>query len=141
MEINVIKKIISLLEESNLRKIHLRDGDFEISLEKDPRTQRVEQKKERPKEKKEQRLEPHHEEDLRNYVCSPMVGTFYISSSPDQPPFVKVGDEVNENTIVGIIEAMKVMNEIKAGKKGIIKEILAENAQAVEFETKLFVIE
>ncbi|KKK69686.1 hypothetical protein LCGC14_2931560, partial [marine sediment metagenome] len=66
---------------------------------------------------------------------------FYVSSAPDQPPFVKVGDTVNENTVVCVIEAMKVMNEIKAGKKGVIKEVLTENAQAVEYETKLFVIE
>ncbi|NGX34134.1 MAG: Biotin carboxyl carrier protein of acetyl-CoA carboxylase [Candidatus Anoxychlamydiales bacterium] len=140
MEINVIKKIISLLEDSNLRKIHLRDGDFEISLEKDHPTHKVEheKRKEKPKEKEHK---VHIEDDTKDYVTSPMVGTFYISSSPDQSPFVKVGDEVNENTVVCIIEAMKVMNEIKAGKKGIIKEILVENVHAVEFETKLFVIE
>ena len=143
MEINVIKKIISLLEDSNLRKIHLRDGDFEISLEKDHPTHsdEHEKRKEKPKGKEKEIHSEHIEDDTKDYVASPMVGTFYISSSPDQPSFVKVGDSVNENTVVCIIEAMKVMNEIKAGKKGIIKEILVENAQAVEFETKLFVIE
>ena len=80
-------------------------------------------------------------EDTKDYVLSPIVGTFYTSSAPDQPAFVKVGDSVSENTVICIIEAMKVMNEIKAGKKGIIKEILIQTAQAVEFGTKLFVIE
>ena len=140
MEINVIKKIIALLEESNLKKIHLRDGDFEISLEKDHSAHKVEHVKgyHGPKEPE---LERHIEDDNKDYIISPMVGTFYVSSAPDQPPFVKVGDTVNENTVVCVIEAMKVMNEIKAGKKGVIKEVLLENAQAVEFETKLFVIE
>ncbi|NGX50044.1 MAG: Biotin carboxyl carrier protein of acetyl-CoA carboxylase [Candidatus Anoxychlamydiales bacterium] len=140
MEINVIKKIIALLEESNLKKIHLRDGDFEISLEKDHLDHKEEHVKRhsRPKEKE---LESPIVEDEKDCILSPMVGTFYVSCAPDQPPFVKVGDAVNENTVVCVIEAMKVMNEIKAGKKGVIKEVLLENAQAVEFETKLFVIE
>ena len=75
------------------------------------------------------------------FVLSPMVGTFYTASSPDQPPFVKKGDKVEEDTVVCIIEAMKVMNEVKAGKAGVIKEVLAENAQPVEFASKLFCIE
>jgi len=142
MEINVIKKIIALLEESNLKKLHLRDGDFEISLEKDHQEHKEEHKKIHPPKAKEKEIErPKVDDDEKNYITSPMVGTFYVSNAPDQPPFVKVGDTVNENTIVCIIEAMKVMNEIKAGKKGVIKEVLLENAQAVEFETKLFVIE
>ncbi|NGX44082.1 MAG: Biotin carboxyl carrier protein of acetyl-CoA carboxylase [Candidatus Anoxychlamydiales bacterium] len=139
MEINVIKKIITLLEESNLKKIHLRDGDFEISLEKDHLEHKEVHVKRHPRPK-EQELE-RHIEDAKDCIISPMVGTFYVSSAPDQPPFVKVGDTVNENTVVCVIEAMKVMNEIKAGRKGVIKEVLLENTQAVEFETKLFVIE
>ncbi len=138
MEMNVIKKIIALLEESNLKKIHLRDGDFEICLEKDHSMHKIEHV-ERKDKVKEQKIPI--EETSKNYITSPMVGTFYVSGAPDQPPFIKVGDTVDENTVVCIIEAMKVMNEIKAGKKGVIKEILVENAQAVEFGTKLFVVE
>jgi len=139
MQIDVIKKIIALLEESNLKKIHLRDGDFEISLEKDHSSNRNEHVEKHLKEK-ENSFEKVIDES-KEYIKSPMVGTFYASNSPDQPQFVKVGDLVDENTVVGIIEAMKVMNEIKAGKKGIVKQILVENAQPVEFETKLFLIE
>ena len=141
MDINVIKKIIALLEESNLKKIHLRDGDFEISLEKDHLDHKEEHVRRSPSRPKEKELESPIVEEEKDCILSPMVGTFYVSSAPDQPPFVKVGDTVNENTVVCVIEAMKVMNEIKAGKKGVIKEVLLENAQAVEFETKLFVIE
>ncbi|HJZ12173.1 MAG TPA: biotin/lipoyl-containing protein, partial [Acidobacteriota bacterium] len=71
---------------------------------------------------------------------SPMVGTFYTSPSPDDPVFVKVGDRVEEDTIICIIEAMKVMNEVKAGMKGQVAEVLIENAHPVEFGTKMFLI-
>ena len=66
-----------------------------------------------------------------------MVGTFYTSPSPDDPVFVKVGDRVDENTVVCIIEAMKVMNEVKAGASGVIAEICIDNAHPVEFGTKM----
>jgi acetyl-CoA carboxylase biotin carboxyl carrier protein len=70
-----------------------------------------------------------------------MVGTFYTSPAPDQPVFVKVGDQVQENTVVCIIEAMKVMNEVKAGVSGKLIEVMADNAQPVEFGTRLFRIQ
>jgi acetyl-CoA carboxylase biotin carboxyl carrier protein len=74
------------------------------------------------------------------HITSPMVGTFYRSASPDSPAYVEVGAEVDEETVVCIIEAMKVMNEIKAECKGVITEIVAENAKPVEFGQKLFVV-
>jgi len=74
-------------------------------------------------------------------ILSPMVGTFYRSSSPESDPFVTVGDEVDEDTVVCIIEAMKVMNEIKAETRGIIREIAVENANPVEFGEPLFLVE
>ena len=67
-----------------------------------------------------------------------MVGTFYRAGSPDAPPFVDVGKEVNEETVVCIIEAMKVMNEIKAETKGVIAEVVAENGKPVQFGQVLF---
>jgi len=66
-------------------------------------------------------------------ILSPMVGTFYRASSPDSAPYVEVGQEINEESLVCIIEAMKVMNEIKAEIKGIIVEILVENGTPVQF--------
>jgi len=71
-------------------------------------------------------------------IVSPMVGTFYRASSPEAPPFVDVGKEVNEDTVVGIIEAMKVMNEIKAETSGVIAEVVAENGKPVQFGQVLF---
>lgn len=72
------------------------------------------------------------------FVTAPLVGTFYNAASPEDPPFIKVGDKVEENTVLCIIEAMKVMNEVKAGMSGIVEEILIENAHPVEFGTKMF---
>jgi acetyl-CoA carboxylase biotin carboxyl carrier protein len=71
-------------------------------------------------------------------IVSPMVGTFYRAGGPDAPPFVDVGKEVSEETVVCIIEAMKVMNEIKAETKGVIAEIVAENGKPVQFGQVLF---
>ncbi len=79
--------------------------------------------------------------DPSKIIESPIVGTFYRSSSPGADPFVKVGSSVDSETNVCIIEAMKVMNEIKAEKSGIIKEILVENGQPVEYGQPLFVLE
>lgn len=71
-------------------------------------------------------------------IKSPMVGTFYRAPSPEAAPFVEVGATINEESVVCIIEAMKVMNEIKAEVKGVITEVLVENAKAVEFGQPLF---
>ncbi len=74
-------------------------------------------------------------------IDAPLVGTFYRAASPDAAAFVKVGDRVNADTVIGIIEAMKVMNEIKAEKCGVIKDILVENGQPVEYGQPLIIIE
>jgi len=71
-------------------------------------------------------------------ITSPMVGTFYTSPSPESPAFVTVGQEVTPDTVVCIIEAMKVMNEIKAEQAGIITEVAAENGQPVQFGQALY---
>lgn len=80
-------------------------------------------------------------EAARITIDSPLVGTLYRAPGPDAQPFVQVGDRVNPDTTICIIEAMKVMNEVKAEKSGVIKEILVENAQAVEYGQPIFVIE
>jgi acetyl-CoA carboxylase biotin carboxyl carrier protein len=75
-----------------------------------------------------------------SHIPSPMVGTFYTSPSPESPPFITVGQEVQEDTVVCIIEAMKVMNEIKAEMRGVIVEVLAQNGKPVEFNKPLFAV-
>lgn len=73
------------------------------------------------------------------FITSPMVGTFYFASGPEEPAFVKIGERIDDkNTVVCIIEAMKVMNEVKAGVTGTVVEMLVENGSPVEFGTKLF---
>jgi acetyl-CoA carboxylase biotin carboxyl carrier protein len=71
-------------------------------------------------------------------IQSPMIGTFYRAPAPDAAPYIEVGSEVNPDTVVCIIEAMKVMNEIKAETKGVVVQALAENAKPVEFGQVLF---
>jgi acetyl-CoA carboxylase biotin carboxyl carrier protein len=71
-------------------------------------------------------------------ITSPMVGTFYSSPSPDSPAFVTVGQEVTEDTVVCIMEAMKVMNEVKAECRGVIAEVVAENGKPVQYGQVLF---
>lgn len=74
-------------------------------------------------------------------IRSPMVGTFYSAADPDTPPFVSVGDTVNAESVVCLVEAMKVFNEIKAEVSGRITKVLVKNAEAVEFDQPLFAVE
>ncbi|MEO8440141.1 MAG: acetyl-CoA carboxylase biotin carboxyl carrier protein [Spartobacteria bacterium] len=76
--------------------------------------------------------------DASKEITSPMVGTFYRAASPESPPFADVGQQVNEDSVVCIIEAMKVMNEIKAEVSGVIAEVVAENGKPVQFGQALF---
>jgi acetyl-CoA carboxylase biotin carboxyl carrier protein len=78
------------------------------------------------------------EEPGITYVKSPMVGTFYRASSPESKPFVDLGSKIEDNTLVCIIEAMKIMNEIQAETKGTVVEIMVENGQPVEYGQRLF---
>jgi acetyl-CoA carboxylase biotin carboxyl carrier protein len=78
------------------------------------------------------------EDETGIFIESPMVGTAYLSPSPGEDVYVHVGDRVSEDTVVCLVEAMKVMNEVRAGAKGVIAEVLTENAHPVEFGSKLF---
>lgn len=147
MDIDQIKDLMSHLEASKLRKLVYRKGDFELQLEKEsvnppPLRPRVVAAETESAFQSEVALKGDRGGTSRPdapgvYVTSPMVGTHYSCPGPDQPAFVKVGDKVDENTVVCIVEAMKVMNEVKAGMSGTVAEILADNAQAVEFGTRL----
>ena len=148
MDLENIKALIAHLENSKLKKMIYKQGDFELHLEKEQEEiPPIHYSIPSPHAAKAH-FEPHHElppskpervvEASGTYVTSPMVGTYYGSPAPDKPPFVKVGDVVAENTVVCIIEAMKVMNEVKAGVSGVVAEILADSSQPVEFGTRLF---
>jgi acetyl-CoA carboxylase biotin carboxyl carrier protein len=91
-------------------------------------------------------LEKHHppgEESDNGYhkILAPLVGTFYQSPAPDVPPFVEIGDHIDDGDVVCIVEAMKSMNEIQSEVKGVVKEICVENARMVEFGQVLFKID
>ncbi len=131
------------LEQSKMSKMILKKGDFELHLEKEGSSfvqvrrpalaEYAEVEPEAPRKAEAAKSE----EATGLFVTSPMVGTYYSSPGPDQAVFVKVGDKVSEGTVVCIIEAMKVMNEVKAGMSGTIAEVLVHNAQPVEFGTRL----
>jgi acetyl-CoA carboxylase biotin carboxyl carrier protein len=76
-------------------------------------------------------------DDEGHIITAPMIGTYYASPSPGEDPFVQIGDEVEVGQVVGIIEAMKIMNEIIADRAGVVDEVLVENAQAVEYGSPL----
>jgi acetyl-CoA carboxylase biotin carboxyl carrier protein len=132
------------LEGSGLSKLKLRRGEAEIELERRLEVVQsmhvpvaVEQAAARPAVPSPGVAVPAAEETGR-FVTSPIVGSFYRSPSPEADPFVEVGDTVDADTVVCLVEAMKVMNEVKAGVKGVIKEVLVENGHPVEFASKLF---
>jgi acetyl-CoA carboxylase biotin carboxyl carrier protein len=141
MDLKQIQELMKSVEESKLTKFVLKQKDFELHLEKQTAlTPAVHSPAPAPAQHHVV-VEPkvsHAVTQPGNFVKSPMVGTFYASPSPDQPAFVKVGDKVTEHTVVCIVEAMKVMNEVKAGLAGTVAEILTHNGDAVEFGTKLF---
>jgi acetyl-CoA carboxylase biotin carboxyl carrier protein len=142
VDIEKLKEFADFLEKRKLKKIQYKQGDFEIFLEKadepaEPSLTQPLQKQVVIQEKELTAIQA-QEKELAKWVISPMVGTFYGTPSPDQPPFVKIGDQVTEDTVVCIIEAMKVMNEVKAGVRGIIEEVLMESSRPVEFGSKLF---
>lgn len=164
MEIKQIKELMATMGRTGTKKLTLKKEGFELELERDSnsiiRNEATLEYFEEPlsyhlgsspranaallkgKETSasivpsSETLTQQHEGSL--YITSPMVGTFYPAAGPDEPLFVKVGDKVDKNTVVCIIEAMKVMNEVKAGISGTVVEVLVDNGSPVEFGTKLF---
>ncbi|WP_316356597.1 acetyl-CoA carboxylase biotin carboxyl carrier protein [Candidatus Neptunichlamydia sp. REUL1] len=154
MDLEKIKELMEAMEDKGMTKVTLKEKNgFELELERGndseiasypthvpmvaaPRVD-IQENRILPEAAKEPgKIES--KED--NAITSPMVGTYYASPSPDDDPFVKIGDSVKEDTVVCIIEAMKVMNEVKAGKSGVVKEVFLNNADPVEFGTKLLTI-
>ncbi len=136
-----IDDLLKVMEEHNLTKVSVKKKDFEVILEKEgsgvvPIHQMMPPPKPQPKE-----VAPAEEpvqEEHAIFITSPIVGTFYSSPSPDDPAFIKVGDQVDSDRVVCIIEAMKVMNEVKSTHSGKVAEMLIKDGDPVEFGTKLF---
>jgi acetyl-CoA carboxylase biotin carboxyl carrier protein len=146
-DIKEIKAIIDLMKKHDLSVFEIEKEGFRLKLEKAPSAQPpataaptgAGQPEATSTASESARPVPKAIETVPlKEIVSPMVGTFYRSASPDSAPFVDVGKSVTEDTVVCIIEAMKVMNEIKAETSGIIAEVVAENAKPVQFGQVLF---
>lgn len=144
MDLDEVKELMSAMGEFGMKRMIVKEkGGFELELEKSsaalvPSLHSSAQIQSFPHQKEIDRGVDTEELEEGFVVTSPMVGTFYASPSPDEGPFVKVGDRVDEETVLCVIEAMKVMNEVKAGRSGIVAQIFVDHANPVEFGTKLF---
>ena len=163
MDLRKIKKLIDLLEESNLAEIEIKEGEESVRLSRNPTGTPMAyapvQAAPQPTRAAEPVMPMASPVDAAtgsgrsaettgagpampegHRVLSPMVGTYYASPSPDKPPFVTVGQQVKAGETLGIIEAMKMFNPIEADASGTVLAILCENGQPVEFDQPLFVI-
>ncbi|MEO1258509.1 MAG: acetyl-CoA carboxylase biotin carboxyl carrier protein [Bacteroidota bacterium] len=171
MTFQEITELIKALSKSRLAEFKMKDGDFELSVRtdryKDTKTTKVVQApvtvaappvttapapapaapapaapEPAPAAAKAQKEAP-KEEDTTQYleVKSPMVGTFYRSSSPDKPPYVEVGQSISKGDTVCIIEAMKLFNDIESEVSGKVVKVMVENAKPVEYDQVLFLVE
>jgi len=141
MDLDQLRKVIEIFESSSLSELEIEEKGIRFRLAKGG-AQEIEVEKEVPHLKRKrgvQRVEGGKKELAA--VRSPLVGTFYRSPSPDEGPFVEVGDEVKTGETLCIIEAMKVMNEITSEVEGRVREILVGNGQPVEYDQQLFLIE
>ena len=153
MDLRKLKKLIDLVEESGIAEIEVTEGEEKVRITRSvaaPAMQTV-YAPAAPVQAAVAAPAPSAApaaaesapavRDLSNAQKSPMVGTFYRAASPSAPVFVEVGQTVKAGDTLCIIEAMKLMNEIEAEKSGVVKEILVENGQPVEFGEPLFIIE
>lgn len=154
MDVRKVKKLIELLEESNIGEIEITEGEESVRISRSgyispsAQNQHMQMQQSVPTAtpasaviENNNGVDSKESKSTENALISPMVGTFYAASSPDADAFVKVGDKVSQGDTLCIIEAMKMMNQIESDKDGIIKEILVKNGEPVEFGQALFVIE
>jgi len=149
MDIRKVKKLIELLEESGIAEIEIHEGEESVRISRNSQTAPAMIAAPAPVAMAPAPAAaapaPAAESDSGipsgHQVTSPIVGTFYRSPSPTAKSFVEVGQSVNIGDTLCIIEAMKIMNQIEADKAGVIKAVLAENGEPVEYGQPLFVIE
>ena len=148
MDIEKLRELVQLMVDNELSEVVIRDGENRVAIKRGPLgavqitpvapvaplapTAPAETPAPAPPAKSP-------DEDLAT-IISPMVGTFYAAPSPDSDAYVSVGDEVDVNAVVCIVEAMKVMNEIKAEVRGQIARILVNNGEAVEYGQPMFLV-
>ena len=142
-DIENIKLITKETKLSNLSRIKIKKGDYEIELSSESSNVVAPLSEKQPKSKTNISEEKVSNEQIKeeNIVKSPMVGVAYLSADPDSPAYVTVGQHVKAGDTLLLIEAMKTFNEIKAPKSGVIKNIVALNSQPVEFGDHLLIFE
>ena len=144
MDIRKIKKLIEMLQDSDLKEIEVSQGDESVRISRDNKSQTyvepVIQKQIVHEANVASEKVVHQEEIEGNQITSPIVGTFYRKPSPDKDPFIKVGDVVQEGDVLCIIEAMKMMNEIKSDFSGKVVSINVEDGQPVEYGQHIITI-
>ncbi|WP_456373708.1 acetyl-CoA carboxylase biotin carboxyl carrier protein [Thiolapillus sp.] len=150
MDIRKVKKLVELLEASDIAEIEIHEGEESVRISRHgtlppppaapapvavaPAPAAAPVTSSDPEENKEPELEGH-------IIRSPMVGTFYRAPNPGAKPFVTEGQSVKAGETLCIIEAMKILNQIESDKTGVVKRILVENGQPVEYNQPLFIIE
>jgi acetyl-CoA carboxylase biotin carboxyl carrier protein len=151
MDIRKVKKLIELLEESNINEIEIKEGEESVRISRassiqQPVAMQVPVQPAAPAPVAAPAAAPvaapaaAEPQSSGHAVKSPMVGTFYRSPSPTSPAFVEVGKSVKAGDVICIVEAMKMMNQIEADKSGVIEAILVEDGQPVEFDQPLVTI-
>ncbi len=144
MDIRKIKKLIEMLQDSDLKEIEVSQGDESVRISRDNKSQTyvepVIQKQVVHETNVASEKEVQQEDIEGNQITSPIVGTFYRKPSPDKDPFIKVGDVVQEGDVLCIIEAMKMMNEIKSDFSGKVVSINVEDGQPVEYGQHIITI-
>lgn len=154
MDLRKVKKLIELLNESGVGEIEITEGDDSVRISRDSAnivkpsltTQEISTPSENKEDRIQKTLTPKEKSVVTKNtnhfdVLSPMVGTFYASPSPDEPPYVKIGDTVKQGDTLCIIEAMKMMNQIEADVNGVIKSIRVQNGDPIEYDQIIFVID
>lgn len=139
MEFDKIVKLIHAVGESGLTEFSFEEGALKISMRGDKNPCQTEKSMPIQVEALENKVEK-QAKDTGKTVKSPLVGTFYAAPSPEAEVFVKKGDKVEKGQVLGIVEAMKLMNEIESEYDGVVKEILIKNQDLVEYGQPLFVI-
>lgn len=142
MEIKKIESLIKLFGGSDLYRLELEEKDVKVVLERQKSTTALGiEHSARKKHVTSQEETTKKIDETKIRVTAPLVGTLYLSPEPDKPSFVKVKDRVKKGQTIAIIEAMKMMNEVKAPADGTIAAVLVENATVVEYDQVLFKIE
>ena len=138
MDIRKIKKLIEMLQESDLMEIEVKEGEESVRIARGGQV--VAQSSQSFVPVSETISLPVAAEDSGSSITSPIVGTFYRKPAPDKPAFVEVGDHVNVGDVVCIVEAMKMMNEIKSELSGTVTAIKVDDGEPVEFDQQLIIV-